>query len=44
MPKDKIVSAIDIGSSKITTVIAASVRDEKLSVVGVSTVPSRGLT
>src|SRR3989344_77987 len=43
MPKDKIVSAIDIGSSKITTVIAASVRDEKLSVVGVSTVPSRGL-
>lgn len=43
MAKDKIVSAIDIGSSKVTTVIAANVRDEKMSVVGVSTIPSKGL-
>src|SRR3990167_5092486 len=43
MAKDKIISAIDIGSSKVTTIIAAGVRDEKLSVIGVSTVPSKGL-
>lgn len=43
MAKDKIISAIDIGSSKVTTIIGAGVRDEKLSVIGVSTVPSKGL-
>lgn len=43
MAKDKVITAIDVGSSKITTVIAASVKDDKLSVVGVSTVPSKGL-
>lgn len=43
MAKDKIVTAIDVGSSKVTTIIAASIKDEKYSVVGVSTVPSKGL-
>lgn len=43
MAKDKIITAIDIGSSKITAIIASSLRDEKISVVGVSTVASKGL-
>ncbi len=43
MPKDKIISAIDVGTSKITTVIATYLKEEKLSVIGVSTTPSRGL-
>lgn len=43
MAKDKVITAIDVGSSKITTVIAAGVKDDKFSVVGVSTVPSKGL-
>ncbi len=43
MAKDKIITAIDIGSSKVTTVIASCLTDEKISVVGVSTVPSKGL-
>ncbi len=43
MAKDRIFTAIDIGSSKATTIIASSLKDEKISVVGVSTVPSRGL-
>lgn len=43
MAKDKIITAIDIGSSKVTTIIATNVREDKLSVVGVSTVSSKGL-
>ncbi|MBI4100063.1 cell division protein FtsA [Candidatus Microgenomates bacterium] len=43
MAKDKIITAIDVGSSKVTTVIAASIKEEKLSVVGVSTIASKGL-
>ncbi len=43
MAKDKIVTAIDIGSSKITTVIASPIKEETLSVIGVSTVPARGI-
>lgn len=43
MPKDKIIAAIDAGTSKITTVMAAYLKEEKLSVIGVSTTPSRGL-
>ena len=43
MPKEKIITAIDLGSSKISTIIAALV-DSKISVIGVSgTVPSRGV-
>ncbi len=43
MAKDKIITAIDVGSSKVTTVIATYLKDEKLSVIGVSNVLSRGI-
>ncbi len=43
MPKDKIITAIDIGSSKITTIIAQATEESKLNIIGVSTVPARGL-
>ncbi|MBI3887490.1 cell division protein FtsA [Candidatus Microgenomates bacterium] len=43
MAKDRIITAIDVGSSKITTVIASSFKEEKLSVIGVSTVNSKGI-
>lgn len=43
MARDRIITALDIGSSKITTIITASLKEEKLSVIGVSTVPSKGL-
>lgn len=43
MARDKVICALDVGSSKIATIIAASMREEKLSVVGVSSVPSKGL-
>ncbi|PIS21639.1 cell division protein FtsA [candidate division WWE3 bacterium CG08_land_8_20_14_0_20_41_15] len=42
MPKERIVAGIDIGSSKICTVIS-SVLEGKRSVIGVCSVPSRGL-
>ena len=43
MPKEKIITAIDIGSSKISTIIAA-LTDNKISVIGVSgNVPSQGI-
>ena len=41
--KDTIIAGIDVGSSKIATIIA-SVRDEgQLHVIGVSVVESKGL-
>lgn len=43
MPKERIISAIDIGSSKVATVIAAVDEEEKISVIGVSSVPSQGI-
>lgn len=43
MTKDKIITAIDVGSSKITTIIAAALKEDKFSVIGVSTVNSKGL-
>lgn len=43
MPKEKIITGIDIGSTKISTTIA-SVSDAKVSVIGVSgEVPSKGI-
>jgi cell division protein FtsA len=43
MPKEKIITGIDIGSAKVSTTIAA-VSDSKVSVVGVSgPVPSKGI-
>lgn len=42
MSKQKIIAGIDIGSSKITTIIG-SLGDEEVKVIGVSSVPSRGM-
>lgn len=43
MTRDRVITALDIGSSKITTIIVAALKEEKLSVIGVSTVPAKGL-
>lgn len=43
MPKDKIVCAIDVGSSKIATVIASISDDDRLNLIGVAAVNSRGV-
>ncbi len=43
MARDRILSAIDIGSSKIVTLIAAMTEDNEARIIGVSSVPSRGL-
>jgi len=42
MPKERIITAIDVGSSKICTIVA-SVTDRKVSVIGNSSVPSLGI-
>ena len=43
MPKERIVAGLDIGSSKITTIIATLGAEGKVSVIGVSSVPSKGI-
>lgn len=43
MPKDKVVVGIDIGSTKITTIIATLTEDFKTNIIGVSAIPSKGL-
>jgi len=43
MAKDKIISAIDVGSSKIGTLIASQTEDGRISLIGVSATPSRGV-
>ena len=43
MARDTIVSGIDVGTSKITTLIATVTEDDEARVTGVSTVESRGL-
>lgn len=43
MARDRIISGIDIGTSKITTLIATIGEEGDARVIGVSTVPSRGL-
>ncbi len=43
MPKEKVVVGIDIGSSKVATVIATIQEDSTPNVIGVSSVPSQGL-
>lgn len=43
MARDKVVTAIDVGSDKIATIIVSALKEEKLSVIGVSTIHSRGL-
>lgn len=42
MAKDNLVVGIDVGTSKVTTAIS-SLEDNKLNVIGVSTIPSKGL-
>lgn len=43
MPKDKIICAVDVGSSKIATLIASISEDEKINLIGVSAVTSKGV-
>jgi cell division protein FtsA len=43
LAKERTITAIDVGSSKIVTLIASTAREGQLTVIGVSTVPSRGL-
>ena len=43
MAKDKIISAIDVGSSKIGTLIASQTEDGRINLIGVSATPSRGV-
>lgn len=43
MPKDKIICAIDVGSSKIATLIATVAEDDRLNLIGVAAVNSRGV-
>lgn len=42
MSKERVVSIIDVGSSKITSLIA-EVAEEQIQIIGVSTLPSRGI-
>lgn len=43
MPKERIITGIDVGSSKVAIIIASVAPEEKISVIGVSSVPSRGI-
>lgn len=43
MPKDRIIAGIDVGSSKICTIIASQIPEGPLSIIGVSTVASKGI-
>ncbi|KKS71195.1 cell division protein FtsA [Candidatus Daviesbacteria bacterium RIFCSPLOWO2_01_FULL_43_38] len=43
MAKDKILCAIDVGSAKVATLIASISEEEKINLIGVSAVTSRGV-
>lgn len=43
MAKERILTGIDVGSFKICTVIAQATASDKVSIIGVSSVPSRGI-
>lgn len=43
MAKDKVVCGIDVGSSKIATLIASVDENGKISLIGVSSTPARGV-
>lgn len=44
MPKSQIISALDIGSSKIATIIAQkSAESGKINIIGAASIPSRGV-
>ena len=42
MAREKIIVGIDVGSSKVATLIATS-SDDSLTVIGVSSLPSKGI-
>ncbi len=43
MPKDKVIVGIDLGSSKVTTIISTIQDEDSVNVIGVASIPSRGL-
>lgn len=43
MPKDRVIVGIDVGTSKVATIIATCPADEPINIIGVSSVSSRGL-
>jgi len=43
MARDRIISGIDIGTSKITTLVASVEEDGELRIIGVATTASRGI-
>lgn len=43
MAKDKVICSIDVGSSKIATLIASVDETDKVNLIGVSQTPSRGV-
>lgn len=43
MTKDKVICAVDVGSSKISTLIASVGEEEKINLIGVSAVSSKGI-
>lgn len=43
MAKERVIVGIDVGSAKVVTLIASASRESQLTVIGVSTVASRGL-
>lgn len=43
MSKDKVIVGVDVGSSKITTLIATTQDDSTVNIIGVSSFPSVGL-
>ena len=43
MAKDKVICAIDIGSSKIATLIASISENEKINLIGVAATTSKGV-
>lgn len=43
MAKDKVICAIDVGSSKVATLIASVGEDGKISIIGASSTPSKGV-
>ena len=42
MSKERLITSLDIGSSKISTIVA-SILEDRLSVIGVASVPSKGI-
>ena len=43
MARERIVTGIDVGTTKVATVIASVSEEERISVIGASTIPSRGI-